>query len=234
MTEKLLSKLPEPKLALFDMDGVLFDTMPTHARSWKQAMDYYKITSDEREFYLYEGMKGKDTIANLYKREFGELPSEELVEEIYNFKCKMFDEDEDFVLERIPGALELMAFLSEERNCDIAVVTGSTIRNAHHRIEKHYSKYVPTEHIITADIVTHGKPHPEPYLRGMELFGRKPEETLVIENAPLGVQSGANSGALTAAVMTGPVPECILREEGADLVFSDMYSLQLWWQFTYE
>lgn len=127
-----------------------------------------------------------------------------------------------------------MAFLVEERGCQVAVVTGSTIRNAHHRIERHYSCFVPDEHIITADIVTRGKPHPEPYLRGMALFGRTPQETFVVENAPLGVRSGASSGALTAAVMTGPIPERVLRHEGAHLLFPDMRALRLWWQFRYQ
>lgn len=46
----------------------------------------------------------------------------------------------------------------------------------------------------------------------MALFGRTPQETFVVENAPLGVRSGASSGALTAAVMTGPIPERVLRQ----------------------
>lgn len=234
MNGEILAPIAEPKLVLFDMDGVLFDTMPTHARSWKQAMDDYGIPSEEKEFYLYEGMRGRDTIVDLYRRAFHTTPSEELVNEIYNHKCYLFDHDEAFELRQIPGALRLMSYLVEERGCDVGVVTGSTIKNAHHRIQKHYSHYIPDEHIITADLVEQGKPHPEPYLKGMELFHRQPKETAVIENAPLGVRSGAGAGALTLAVMTGPIPERILRHEGANYVFPDMRSLLLWWVSSFQ
>lgn len=64
------------------------------------------------------------------------LPPPELVEEIYEYKRQKFDQDETFELSKIEGAYELMAFLVEERGCQVAVVTGSTIRNAHHRIGK--------------------------------------------------------------------------------------------------
>lgn len=51
---------------------------------------------------------------------------------------------------------------------------------------------------------------------GMELFGAKPERTIVIENAPLGVQSGHSAGAYVIAVTTGPIKEYVMREQGAD------------------
>ncbi|MDO5036297.1 MAG: HAD family phosphatase [Porphyromonas sp.] len=230
----LIDGFNEPKLVLFDMDGVLFDTMPTHARSWKRAMDHFGISSKESEFFLYEGMKGTDTVKNLYYRQYNTSPSDKLVDEIYDYKCQMFDQDESFELRKIPGTYTLMEYLANDRGLDIGVVTGSTIRNAHHRIEKYYADFIPDEHIITADVVTRGKPHPEPYLRGMELFGHKPEETLVVENAPLGVRSGVAAGAYVVAVMTGPIPESLFREEGAQQVFPDMRALHLWWQFTFK
>ena len=60
----------EIKLVLFDMDGVLFDTMPYHVRSWKQVSDEYGMEAEQDEFYLYEGMRGVDTIDKIYRRTF--------------------------------------------------------------------------------------------------------------------------------------------------------------------
>ena len=78
-----------------------------------------------------------------------------------------------------------------------------------------------------------GKPDPEPYLRGMSLTGHCAGETLVVENAPLGVRSAVAAGAFTVAVATGPIPEEILRHEGANLIFPNMRALLAWWRVTY-
>lgn len=210
------------------MDGVLFDTMPQHVRSWKQAADEYGLVAEQDEFYLYEGMRGVDTIAKLYRRTYGKEASQELIEEIYERKTLLFNSD-DFELKLIPYTREVMAE-AKSKGYDIAVVTGSTKINAYPRIEKYYSDFIPRECIVTAESVTRGKPNPEPYLMGMKLFGHTPEETIVIENAPLGVKSGKSAGALTIAVTTGPIKESIMREEGADLVFPDMKALLIWCQ----
>ncbi|MDO5016821.1 MAG: HAD-IA family hydrolase [Porphyromonas sp.] len=214
------------KLFLFDMDGILFDTMPHHVRSWKQVSDEYGIVAEEGEFYLYEGMRGVDTIRQLYERTFAKTPDVELVNEIYHRKTEIFNND-DFELVCIPGTRDVMSYL-KSKGQEIAVVTGSTANNAYPRIEKHYADFISLDHIITAESVERGKPFPDPYLMGMELFGRKPEETIVIENAPLGVKSGHDAGAFVIAVTTGPIEEYVLREHGSDLVFADMQALLVW------
>ncbi len=59
----------------------------------------------------------------------------------------------------------------------------------------------------------------------MALAGARPCDCMVIENAPLGVESGHASGALTLAAATGPIPLEALAEAGADLVFPSMEAL---------
>lgn len=229
LSMKAALPIHEPQLVLFDMDGILFDTMPIHTQSWKMVCDEYEIQSEREEFYLYEGMRGVDTIKKLYHRSFGKYPSDKLTNEIYQRKTQLFHEVKEHQIQRIPGTLELILFLKYQRNCEIGVVTGSTIQNAYPRVAHFYGELLPQEHIITAEHVDNGKPNPEPYLQGMALFERKPEETLVVENAPLGVRSGSDSGAFTVAITTGPIPASTLRDEGANLIFPDMRSLQIWW-----
>jgi sugar-phosphatase len=48
--------------------------------------------------------------------------------------------------------------------------------------------------LVTADDVAHGKPHPEPYLKGAKLLGLPPADCLVIEDAPAGIQSARAGG----------------------------------------
>ena len=76
--------------------------------------------------------------------------------------------------------------------------------------------------MVTSFDVKQGKPHPEPYLMGLAKAGVRAEEALVVENAPLGVESAHKAGIFTLAANTGPLPDKILFEAGADLVFSGM------------
>lgn len=228
-----MSSIPthEPQVVLFDMDGVLFDTMPTHVRSWAETATHYGLTAKRDEFYLFEGMKGTQTIRELYIREKQEEPSPEFVDEVYRYKCTRFRAHGSCVAP-IPGVERLVRYLSG-RGVKIGVVTGSSRCNAEERIEKYFGDLITPRQIVTADDVEHGKPHPEPYLRGVDLFGTSKEEVFVVENAPLGVRSAVDAGLFTIAVTTGPIPEYTLRGEGADLVMPDMDALYVLWKHTY-
>ncbi len=216
----------EPEVILFDMDGVLFDTMPAHAVSWYQTAVRYGLEATKEEFYLYEGQKGIDTVAHLYRRQHGKEAPSSLIEEIYNYKTTLFSTETEIKL--IPNILSLIKYL-KKRNRKVGVVTGSSRQNALGRIEKYFSEYISNEHIITADDCRHGKPHPEPYSKGMELFGTKPERCIVVENAPYGVRSASDADAYVIAVTTGPIPGTTLYTNGADIVLPNMMAVQEWW-----
>jgi beta-phosphoglucomutase-like phosphatase (HAD superfamily) len=72
--------------------------------------------------------------------------------------------------------------------------------------------------MVTAFDVKHGKPHPEPYLMGLEKAGVSASEAIVIENAPLGVEAAHAAGIYTIAVNTGPLSPKVLLDAGADIV----------------
>jgi beta-phosphoglucomutase-like phosphatase (HAD superfamily) len=86
------------------------------------------------------------------------------------------------------------------------------------------------EQLITAYDVTHGKPHPEPYLKAWERSGFKKEECCVVENAPLGVRAAKSAGLFTIAVNTGILENERLSQEKADLVLPNMHALLQWFQ----
>jgi beta-phosphoglucomutase-like phosphatase (HAD superfamily) len=97
--------------------------------------------------------------------------------------------------------------------------------------------------MVTAFDVKYGKPNPEPYLMGLEkatahfadpLFTMSYKNSIVIENAPLGVQAGVASGCFTIAVNTGPLPDSALLDSGADLLFHSMQELADNWPLLYE
>ncbi len=101
-------------------------------------------------------------------------------------------------------------------------MTGSGQASLIDNIRKDYPGVFAEGMMVTAHDVTKGKPDPEPYLRGLEKAGVKPEEAIVIENAPLGVRAGVAAGIHTMAVCTGPIPKKNFEDEKAWGIFPSM------------
>jgi beta-phosphoglucomutase-like phosphatase (HAD superfamily) len=98
------------------------------------------------------------------------------------------------------------------------------------KLEEDLHNLVSKELMVTAFDVKHGKPAPEPYLKGMEKCGVNPWETIVVENAPLGVRAAVAAQCFTIAVNTGPLPDEKLSQEGANLIYPRMTALSEDWK----
>jgi beta-phosphoglucomutase-like phosphatase (HAD superfamily) len=105
------------------------------------------------------------------------------------------------------------------------VVTGSGQHTLLDKLLGDFDGLLREELIVTAFDVTHGKPNPEPYQIGMQKCGVAPWETIVVENAPLGVRAAVAAQCFTIAVNTGPLPNEMLAQEGANLIFPRMTDL---------
>lgn len=220
-------RLPQGvKAALIDMDGVLYDSMPFHSMSWHRIFTELGVkNSNPEEYYLYEGMKGDDTIGMILKRELNQDTTPEERREIYEHKASLFRDCGEKKL--MPGASDMLKAL-KDKGIITVLVTGSAQGSLLDSIDDDYPGYFPKERKVTALDCKNGKPHPEPYLIGLKKAGVKPEEAIVIENAPLGVRSGKAAGLFTIAVTTGPIPKEKFEEEGADMIFPDMPTIATW------
>jgi len=203
------------KLVMFDMDGVLFDTMPRHAEAWKKLTLELGLDIPEEEFYLHEGRNGKGTIEIL-------VGPDADWKTLYARKCHYFDMTP--MRGQIPGAKELVAQV-RARGVDAIVVTGSGQQKSFERVVSEYAGLFKDEWMVTGNDVTKGKPDPEPYQLGLRKAGVSPEEAIVVENAPLGVESGKAAGCFVIAVNTGPLPDQCLLDAGADVVYASMAEL---------
>ncbi len=213
----------EPKAALFDMDGVLYDSMPNHAVAWQQSMASFNIHMTAQDAYATEGARGIDTIRHMVMQQKGEEITLERAQEMYDEKTRCFHALPEAPV--MPGVVEVMRAM-KARGWRIGVVTGSGQRPLINRLLSDFTEFLDEEHIVTAYDVKRGKPAPDPYLMGMRKAGTLPWETIVIENAPLGVKAGVAAQAFTIAVNTGPLPDETLLQAGADLLFPNM--LELW------
>lgn len=213
----------EPKAALIDMDGTLYDSMPNHTASWYRLMTERGVECTREEFYQYEGMTGAQTITRLFNRQWGTTPTDEEIKRLYHLKTVYFNELP--VVSPMAGAQDMVKLLLD-KGITTVLVTGSGQPSVLNRLVADYPGAFLPEHRVTAHNVTHGKPHPEPYLKGMELAGVESWQSIAIENAPVGVKSAVASGAFTIAVTTGPIPETMLWDAGADIVLHDMQEVK--------
>lgn len=207
------------KAALIDMDGVLYDSMKYHTVAWQRMMRELGVECPVEEFYLYEGMTGIATIDMLFRREFGHGCTPEEAAKLYEIKTKYF-KDIGWN-EPMPGADRMLKAL-ERAGLRRVLVTGSSQANLLDSIKNDYpGAFMPGDRVTAAD-VKHGKPAPEPYLKGLEIAGVDAKQAIVIENAPLGVRAGKAAGIFTVAVTTGPIPRQAFIDEGADIIFDSM------------
>lgn len=221
----------KPKAVLFDMDGVLFDSMPNHAKSWVKVCEDFGLKMETHEAYLHEGRTGEATINILTRKSWGRNATAEEVAKIYEEKCLQFNQCPE--APKMPGVEDLLAQIKAQ-GLKIFVVTGSGQLSLLQRLETHFPGYFKPETIVSSKDVKQGKPHPEPYLLGLQKAKVQPWEAIVIENAPLGVEAAIAAKIYTIAVNSGPLHPETLLEAGADALFPSMRSLADSWRTFWE
>ena len=212
------------KAFFFDMDGVLFDSMPRHAIAWEEEMKRHGLPFTTRDCYINEGRTGESVIREAFRKVLDREATPEEVKTIYAEKSAYYHQLVKNSTETIPGVGEVLQWV-KETGSQIWVVTGSGMRTLLDGLNQAFPSVFQQDRMITAYDVVNGKPDPEPYLKAWKRSGLAKEQCLVIENAPLGVRSGKAAGLTVYAVNTGVLTREDLLREGADQVFDSMAEL---------
>lgn len=216
-------ELSEKKVFLFDMDGVLYDSMPNHAVAWQKSMAQFDINMTAADAYATEGSRGIDTIRMMVKEQRGEDITLEEAQRMYDVKTEIFHSMPTAPI--FPHVIEVMETL-KSHGIQIGVVTGSGQRPLIQRLLDDFGRFLDEDHIVSAYDVERGKPYPDPYLMGLKKAGNlSPAEGVVVENAPLGVKAGVAAGIYTIAINSGPLPDSVLLGEGANILYHNMGEL---------
>lgn len=207
-----------PRAVLFDMDGVLYDSMPHHAVAWQESMARFGLTMTAADAYATEGARGIDTIRHIVKQQRGEDITSEEAQQIYDVKTEIFHSMGEAPI--FEGVMELMGHI-KAAGMHIGIVTGSGQRPLIRRVAEDFRAFLTEADIVTAYDVQRGKPHPDPYLMGLaKAGGLQPWQGIVVENAPLGVRAGVAAHIFTVAINSGPLPDDTLLHEGANLLYA--------------
>lgn len=176
------------------MDGVILKSMERHLQAWQYAFNSHGIKIKKHDFYMLEG-RGVESVVHdlteIYGLDLNLAPSIKQAKiDYYNRIHKP---------EFYEGLFELLSYLLTN-DIKMAIVTGGSKDRVQRLLQDHLNGYFSAS--VTSDDVENTKPHAEPYQMAAQLLGLKPEECLVIENAPLGIQSGKNAGMQVLAVQT--------------------------------
>ena len=194
---------------LFDLDGVLVDSTRSVSRLWRRWATENSI-DPEKVLAIAHGVRTVEVVQRL-------APHLDVEAEVQRIERRE-SEDTDGVAV-MPGATDLIRSIPDGRWC---VVTSGTRLLAAARLRL---AGLPTPRVlVTADEVSNGKPHPEPYLKGAQLLGFDPVDCLVIEDAPAGIQS-AHAGGMKAIGLASTFPASELHE--ADAVVSALQQIRV-------
>lgn len=213
--------LPDPRLTrraavLFDLDGVLLDSMPAHAEAWIEALSELEVRVTREEIYAREGEPGAGSLAFFLARS-GLDPNPDLVRRVLAAKESRFRSGPRPTL--FPGARGLLEELAR-RGKRLAVVTGTSAEEVRTVLPGDLLGLF--EVIMTGDQVKKGKPDPEPYLSALRAMGLSPQQAVVVENAPLGLRAAKAAGLPCLVVETSN--RCHQLPE-ADGCFPDLQAL---------
>ncbi len=172
------------KGVLFDMDGILISSLESVERSWAKWAALHGIDLS-RTPGIAHGRRAVDTLTAL-------APHLDLETELKIIEDMEVEDNEG--LKVLPGVLNLLAALPAHR---WTVATSATERLARARLAAGGIPVPPR--LITANQVTHGKPHPEPFLNGAALLGLAPEDCVVFEDSSAGAQAGRQAGCTVIA-----------------------------------
>ena len=208
----------------FDMDGVLFNSMPHHAIAWEEVMKEHDLPFTAYDCYLNEGRTGESVIREAMWKARNRDATPDEIKQIYTEKSERFNllAQQAGGTVVVDGVVEVLRYV-QSTGSQIWVVTGSGMRSLLDNLNNALPPVFQRERMVTAFDVTHGKPDPEPYLKAWERSGLKKEQCFVIENAPLGIRSGKAAGLTVYAVNTGILTREDLAQ--ADQVFDSMAEL---------
>ncbi|MDD5238087.1 MAG: HAD family phosphatase [Candidatus Omnitrophica bacterium] len=202
-----------PKAIIFDMDGVIVDSMPYHFLSWYEALRPWGVRVSCFDVYSKEGENWEKTLVRLLKRAKIK-PTAKILKKIFSSRQKIFKRYfQRFIFK---GAQDFLQCL-RKKGYLLGLVTGTPAQEIKRILPRHMRSLF--DMIVSGNEVKNGKPHPEPYLKAAKGLRVKPAECIVVENAPFGIKSAKRAGMFCIALTTS-LPREYLK--GADLIVNTL------------
>ncbi|MDT8324979.1 MAG: HAD family phosphatase [Bacteroidota bacterium] len=180
----------------FDLDGVIADTLHYHYLAWNHMFRQLGGSVSEHSVLLHEGRASREILPTFLEEAGVTLPEEER-EDFIDRKRAYYRSIVKMTY--FPHVFEVIADI-RARGFRTALVTASSTKNMEAALPP--ERRTLFDFLITGDEVRRAKPNPDPYLAPMQHMNLRPEQCVVVENAPLGIESAKNAGMTCVAVET--------------------------------
>ncbi|OYT63271.1 HAD family hydrolase [Methanosarcinales archaeon ex4484_138] len=190
------------KAIIFDMDGVLTDSMPAHALAWQKTFQEIEIKIEPMEIYLIEGSNHSgivETILKSHNRKY----SKEIATELSTRKIQIFN---TIYKPNIYNGVKKLLTMLQSKKLKLGVASGSNQTTVHQIINTCFDPGIFNA-ILTGDDIENGKPAPDIYQKTINKLQLTPEECIVIENAPRGITAAKKAGCTCIAITTTLPPQ---------------------------
>ncbi|MDR1940900.1 MAG: HAD family phosphatase [Endomicrobium sp.] len=193
---KASSKNSRRLAVLFDMDGIIVDSMPYHFISWFEVLRKYNVRVAPADIFAMEGAKWDKVIRFAFKRE-GKPLSEKTARKIFLNRQKLFAKYfKRYIFDGVTDIIKLL----KNRGFLIGLVTGSSLEEAKKMLPKEIYSLFDTK--VAGDMVKKGKPFPDSYLLAAKKLSLNPRSCFVIENAPYGIRAAKAAGMYCVVITT--------------------------------
>jgi beta-phosphoglucomutase len=212
------------RAVLFDLDGVIVDSLDYHYLAWQHVFEKYGGTVNRQTILLQEGRKSSALLPILMQESGVLIPEHQqdaFIEEkrlFYRRSLKIAYYPESF------GVIDTL----RRRGLKVALVTGSAFQNMEHALNRKQRSCF--DFILTGDEVERSKPDPEPYLKAAVGLKLEPEACAVVENAPLGIEAAKAARMYCFAIASTleskhlRSADCILKSIG-DLIHQPLFTI---------
>ena len=180
---------------VFDLDGVIVDSMPVHRLAWQRYLALLEIPAQN----VVERMHGRRN-DEIFRDFLGDGPSDEEIFEHGAAKEELFREMMESRLHDylVPGIVE---FLDRTKGLPVALATNAERPNADFVLDRaNLREYFQV--IVDGSRVERPKPAPDVYLKAAREIGIAPSNCIVFEDSPVGVTAASKAGARVVGILT--------------------------------
>ncbi len=203
---------------LFDLDGVLIDSVKLHCRSYIIAMKSLGLEPDIEKIREMMGQKAEEIIAQSSNRPLTKEEIDYLVREKTRWYRKELLREKPIK----PGARGILKWC-KENGLKLGLATGTRRENVDAFLE--ILGFNPFDAIVTANDVKRAKPDPEVWLKTLEELGETAENSVAVDDAVFGVEAAKKAG-LRVIGVSGTFPPDVLISSGADWVVSNLEEIK--------
>lgn len=194
---------------LFDLDGVIVDSMPLHTEAWRSYLKGLGLGCDDIEVRMH-GKRNDEIVADFISPDLDPATvfahgaaKEQLFRDMMGAKLRAH---------LVPGVVEFLASLD---GAPVGLASNAEPANVAFTLDGAGLRHC-FQVIVDGHQVARPKPHPDVYLRAADLLNVAPERCIVFEDSPTGVAAGKAAGAQVVGVHTHPADL-----DGVDLLIRD-------------